>query len=95
MSPDDWGLIQKVLTVLKPILITTKAAEGDSVSVAEVIPLLKRLKHEMEHLDAAGIRTFRSEVLAQIDRCVDCTLQLIVLCSLHYGYRYDKLTLNY
>ena len=43
MTPHDWELLTKVIVLLKPFYITTKAAEGDRVSVSEVIPNIKKL----------------------------------------------------
>ena len=68
ISPADWNLTDKIKTVLKPFFLTTKAAEGDTVSIGEVIPLLKKLKHEVDNVDGRGIGTLKSEVLAQTHR---------------------------
>ena len=39
LNPQDWEKITAILTILKPILYCTKAAEGDGVAISEVIPL--------------------------------------------------------
>ena len=70
ISPADWNLTDKIKTVLKPFFLTTKAAEGDTVSIGEVIPLLKKLKHEVDNVDGRGIGTLKSEVLAQMEKYV-------------------------
>ena len=48
----------------------TKAFKGYDVFVGEVIPVLKRLRYQIEHVQGEGIRTLQSEVLVQIDRFV-------------------------
>lgn len=68
ISPGDWELIDKVMAILKPIFYTTKAAESDSVSIAEVIPLLKKLNFEIGAVTYSGIGTLKSEVLQHIKR---------------------------
>lgn len=68
MSPGDWDLVVKILAILKPIYNTTKAAEYDDISIAEVIPLLKKLNYEIEAVSYTGIGTFKAEVLRHIKR---------------------------
>lgn len=68
MAPGDWELVEKILAILEPIFLTTKAAEADSVSIAEVIPLLKKLNFDIGAVTLSGIGTLKSEVLTQMKR---------------------------
>ena len=65
MSPGNWELVDKVIAILKPIFLTTKAAESDTVSIAEVIPLLKKLNFDIGAITYSGIGTLKAEVLQQ------------------------------
>ena len=70
ITPYEWDLASKVQTVLKPALTATKAAEGDNVSISDVIPLVKKLKHEVQQTQGAGIGTLKNSLLDNIDRFV-------------------------
>lgn len=71
MSPGNWELVEKVLSILKPIFLTTKSAEGDSVSISEVIPLIKKLQYDIISVTHNGIGTLKAEVLKQMKMLVD------------------------
>ena len=68
MSPGNWELVDKIIAILKPIFLTTKAAESDFVSIAEVIPLLKKLNFDITSITHSGIGTLKAEVLHQMKR---------------------------
>ena len=58
-EPTDWKKVDKVISVLKPILVATKCAESDTATVSEVIPLLKKLSHEINQVNGSGIGTLK------------------------------------
>ena len=70
MSPSDWELADKVIAILKPIFLTTKAAESDETAVSEVIPLIKKLNYDIGAVTYTGIGTLRAEVIDQMKRSV-------------------------
>ena len=70
LSPNNWELAEKVISVLKPFYITTKSAESDSVSISEVIPLIKKLTYDIGAVEHSGIGTLKSELLRFMKRLV-------------------------
>ena len=51
LSPMNWELLTQILAVLKPAFIAIKEAEGDTPSISDVIPLVKKLHHEINAVD--------------------------------------------
>ena len=68
MSPANWELIEKALTILKPIFLATKALEGDHACLSEVIPYIKKLNKDINGLPSAKVGTFKAEVVVQMNR---------------------------
>ena len=56
----------KVLALLEPVLQASKAAESDGASVADMIPLTKKLRMELEHSDLNDVSTLKEALLEQI-----------------------------
>ena len=54
LSPMNWELLTQILAVLKPAFIATKEAEGDTCSISDVIPLVKKLHQEIIAVDRAS-----------------------------------------
>ena len=71
LSPMNWELLTKILAVLKPAFIATKEAEGDTCSISDVIPLVKKLHHEINAVDRAGIVTFKTSFVNNLERYFD------------------------
>ena len=65
VGPQDWELCDKATKLLKPLLLATKACEGDNISVSEVIPWIKKLNHEINGYVASGVGTLKSSSLAE------------------------------
>jgi hypothetical protein len=57
--------------VLKPAFIATKEAEGDTCSISDVIPLVKKLHHQINAVDRAGIVTFKTSFVNNLERYFD------------------------
>ncbi|XP_063674798.1 uncharacterized protein LOC134813509 [Bolinopsis microptera] len=66
MTPHDWDLLTKAIAVLKPFYITTKAAEGDMVSVSEVIPNIKKLDYAIRSISSSGVGTLKPTLLSEM-----------------------------
>ena len=71
LSPMNWELLTKIFAVLKPAFIATKEAEGDTCSISDVIPLVKKLHHEINAVDRAGIITFKTSFVNNLERYFD------------------------
>ena len=71
LSPMNWELLTKIFAVLKPAFIATKEAEGDTCSISDVIPLVKKLHHEINAVDRAGIVTFKTSFVNNLERYFD------------------------
>lgn len=68
MTPNDWDLIPKAIALLGPINAATKAAESDTASVSDIIPLTKKMKFEISQVSQAGIATMKETLLNEIHR---------------------------
>ena len=53
---------EKASEVLKPFLMAAKAAEGKASCISECIPLLKRLRPELNAVSPLGIETLRLKI---------------------------------
>ena len=84
MTPHDWELLTKVIVLLKPFYITTKAAEGDRVSVSEVIPNIKKLDHEIRRISSSGVGTLKDTLLSEMERY---SLKLVICLNFDLPYR--------
>ncbi|RXG61778.1 Zinc finger BED domain-containing protein 4 [Armadillidium vulgare] len=71
MTPNDWDLVPKVIALLAPINNASKAAESDTASIADVIPLTKKLKYEINEVSDAGIGTMKDALLNQIHQYLE------------------------
>lgn len=58
----DWETIQKILIVIKPVYKLTLVGQSENICISQVIPFVKRLKHELATIVAPGIRTFQRSV---------------------------------
>lgn len=68
LTPNDWCLIPKVVTLLKPFAEATSDAEKESSCLSDVIPLLKIIKHDLNRTKADGTDTLKTALLAQLER---------------------------
>ena len=50
LSPHDWDLLDKTLSILKPAFVCTKEAESENCSISDVIPLVKKLNFKLKVL---------------------------------------------
>ena len=66
LTPTDWGVMPKVIKLLKPIYTATLSVEGDQASISDIIPITKRMKMELEQVHDFGIGTLKSELLENI-----------------------------
>jgi len=71
LTPNDWSLIPKVISLLKPLYHATLAAESDSSCVSDIIPLTKRIKIEIQRVTETGIGTLKSHIISEIGRYLD------------------------
>lgn len=70
MTPNDWELMPKVIALLGPINAASVLAESSAASVADVIPLTKKMKFEILQVSQPGIETMKDALLKQIHRQV-------------------------
>ena len=84
MTPHDWDLLTKVIVLLKPFYITTKAAEGDRVSVSEVIPNIKKLDYEIRSMSLSGLGTLKATLLSEMERY---SLKFVICMNYDLPYR--------
>lgn len=68
LTPADFELITKVIQVLKPFMCMTKLMEGENATASLVIPVVKKLRHDLVSMDARGIGTMRDETVQQLDK---------------------------
>jgi hypothetical protein len=66
-----WELLTKILAVLKPAFIATKEAEEDTCPISDVITLVKKLHHDINAVDRAGIATFKTSFMNNLERYFD------------------------
>jgi len=57
--------------MFKPAFIDTKEAEGDTCSISDVIPLVKKLHHKINAVERAGIVTFKTSFVNNLERYFD------------------------
>ena len=67
LLPSEWVLIPKVLLLLKPINEATLMFEGDDSCISEVIPIIKRLKLQLNAINERGVTTLKNTILHNID----------------------------
>ena len=50
LTPTEWDLMPKVIKLLTPIFAATFSFEGDQASISDIIPIIKRMKMEIEQV---------------------------------------------
>ena len=58
----DWEIITKLLIVMQPVFKLTTVGQRVNVCISQVIPFVKRLKHELATIVAPSIKTFHRAV---------------------------------
>ena len=71
LSPHDWDLLDKTLSILKPAFVCTKEAESENCSISDVIPLVKKLNFQVESVVVSGIGTFKSLIKLEMKKYFD------------------------
>ena len=66
MTANDWALMPNVLALLESVLQAGKAAESDGASVADMIPLTKKLRMKLERSDLNDVSTPKEALFEQI-----------------------------
>lgn len=69
LSAHQLSIIEKIISVLKPIEDTTQSISSDKASVSLIIPFIRALRKSWEsNEDDLGIRTMKEEMLSSLNR---------------------------
>ncbi|KAI6658212.1 Zinc finger BED domain-containing protein 4-like [Oopsacas minuta] len=66
LTSNDWDIMPKLMTLLKPIYTATLFVEGDQASISDIIPIIKRMKMELEQVYEFGTGMLESKLLENI-----------------------------
>ena len=67
LIPRDWDLIPKVIRLLEPLNTATLVFEGDDASLSDVIPVVKRMKMQLNSINAVGVSILKNSLLKHTD----------------------------
>ena len=76
MTESDWELLDKVVVLKTPFETATKFAEAEDCTISTVVPMVKKVKLEINMIKYRGIGTLRQCLLEKLNWFVRFNLSL-------------------